>query len=119
MFHYLLIATVRLTGGSHPGEGRVELYYNSTWGTVCDYQLDINEAHVVCRELGYSGASAVYDNAAFGHGTGPIWWLQNRCTGNENNLLSCSVKVGKGSSCTHEDDAGVVCQRKKILNSVF
>jgi hypothetical protein len=34
-------------------------------------------------------------------------------------LLSCSVKVGELSTCSHEDDAGVVCQRKKISNLMF
>ena len=51
---------VRLVGGRQPNEGRVEVCFNETWGTICDYiypwDWNISEADVVCQQLGYSGA---------------------------------------------------------------
>lgn len=43
---------VRLANGTVPASGRVEICYNSEWGTVCDDDWDVNEATVVCRQLG-------------------------------------------------------------------
>jgi len=45
--------TARLAGGLSPSEGRVEVFYNGNWGTVCDDGFNDAAARVVCYSLGF------------------------------------------------------------------
>ena len=100
---------VRLVGGATDNEGRVEVYHNGAWGTVCDDSWDINDAAVVCRQLGYSRATSARENAAFGQGSGPIHYDDVACTGTETRLANCSHPGIGIENCGHNEDAGVVC----------
>ena len=83
---------VRLAGGSLPGTGRVEILYGGVWGTVCSNSWDISDAHVVCRQLGYVGATMTTSSAAYGEGEGVIWMDDVSCIGNETrSVMLCNV----------------------------
>lgn len=50
---------IRLVDGPSNLEGRVEVCFGGTWGTVCDDFWGVQEADVVCRQLGFSGAGKI------------------------------------------------------------
>ncbi|XP_071500347.1 uncharacterized protein [Diadema antillarum] len=104
------VLPVRLVGGSCEREGRVEIRCDGQWGTVCDDCWDINNAHVVCRDLGYPSASAHYTGAHFGQGSGPIWLDDVICTGTETSLQQCRRPYWGCEGCSHGKDAGVRCE---------
>ena len=92
-------------------QGRVEVFYNSQWGTVCDDIWDNNDAAVVCRYLGFKGSATAFGNAHFGQaGAGAPFWLdQVNCAGNEASLFDCSHPGIGVDNCSHSEDAGVDC----------
>jgi len=104
--------TLRLVGGSSAAEGRVEVLYNGTWGTICDDLWDLNDAHVVCRQLGYERALEAVSNGIFGPGNNSalIWLDDATCYGSEATITQCiKSEFGGVHNCRHTEDAGVRC----------
>ena len=101
-------ANIRLAnGGAY--YGRVEVYYNGRWGTVCDDGWGIKDAHVVCRQLGFPSASAAPHSARYGQGSGTIWMDNVRCSGTEASLFDCTRNGWGKHNCGHGEDASVIC----------
>ena len=107
---YYITSLVRLANGG-ASYGRVEIYYSGAWGTVCDDLWDINNANVVCRELGFSRATSAPHGARYGGGTGNIWLDDVESSGGKVSLFNCAhAGWGPGDSgYGHHGNAGVVC----------
>ena len=104
--HFKSVVEVRLVNGFTQYEGRVEVYYNGEWGTVCNYGWSLNNAEVVCRQLGLTPAVGV---AFFGSGSGRIWLNFVDCDGTESNIGYCLHEGWGYNECEHKDDVGVRC----------
>ena len=92
----------------------MEVFYNGQWGTICDYHWDINDARVVCRQLGYPTTFRALPGNDVLDGTGQIWLDNVRCNGSEQNLISCSHDGWGNHNCRHYQDAGVECSSGNI-----
>ena len=119
--------------GSSESEGRVEICYNNTYGTVCDDSWDELDAQVVCRQLGFNFSGKTFMHACiaaswsllccadvavrrqsfFGAGSGPIFVDDVQCAGDEDLLRNCTADFVV-NDCDHTEDAGVVCGGEKV-----
>ncbi|CAH1247163.1 PRSS12 [Branchiostoma lanceolatum] len=101
---------LRLVNGTAPGEGRVEIYFNGEWGTICDDKWDDRDAQVVCSNLGYSGEAFAISFGYFGRGGGPVLMDEVECTGGERSVVQCFHSGWYVHDCSHAEDAGVLCE---------
>ena len=103
---------VRLVDGQVAYEGRVEVYYDHQWGTVCSDGWHYRDADVICKQLGHDRADRVHYRASqFGEGTGPIWLDEVYCPSSAESILECSHNGYGTHDCKHSEDVGVTCRR--------
>ncbi|NXG22924.1 MARCO protein, partial [Grallaria varia] len=95
---------IQLVGGSR--RGRVEIFHQGTWGTICDDGWTIRETGVVCRMLGFSRGVAFFSATG---GTGQIWLDDVSCSGSESSIVACTKRDWGVHNCNHNEDVGVEC----------
>ncbi|XP_028916880.1 T-cell differentiation antigen CD6 isoform X2 [Ornithorhynchus anatinus] len=100
-------SALRLADGGSRCEGRVELEEQGSWGTVCDDAWDLDDAGVVCGQLGCGWAIQALQGSHFPKGKGPIYLDEVNCSGTETSLGDCPAQ--KDHDCGHKEDAGVIC----------
>ncbi|XP_030047681.1 scavenger receptor cysteine-rich type 1 protein M130-like [Microcaecilia unicolor] len=103
------VSKVRLVNGSNHCTGRLEVYYEDSWGTVCDDDWDARDAAVVCKQLRCGPAMETTQKNPFGPGSGPVWLKRVLCGGWESHLSQCGSWVSPKFACTHMHDVAVTC----------
>uniref|UniRef100_A0A452I0Y1 SRCR domain-containing protein n=1 Tax=Gopherus agassizii TaxID=38772 RepID=A0A452I0Y1_9SAUR len=90
------VAQLRLVNSKSHCAGRIEVLHNQQWGTVCDDSWDLQDAGVVCRQLGCGTALSAPRGARFGQGSDHIWMDNMNCTGTEVALSDCRARIELG-----------------------
>ena len=114
----LKVLNLRLVGAPISNAGRVEVLYVGVWGTIRGGNWDINDAHVVCRQLGYPGAILFGSSKQFGIGNGPSWFENVRCLGNESSFEECSKDILGYPNGGYWSVATVLCESKPQLGEL-
>lgn len=103
-------SNVRLVGGATEYEGRLEVFYNGSWGTVCDDYSNDKLSAVVCQSLGLPwNTSETFCCAAYGQGSGPIWLDDIICEGSETAIEECKHSDWGSHNCGHDEDLSINC----------
>ncbi|XP_071959550.1 scavenger receptor cysteine-rich type 1 protein M130-like [Antedon mediterranea] len=101
---------IRLTGGPSDNEGRLEVYHNGEWGTVCDDSWNSPDAQVVCRELGFGPPeNYLLSDSYVGSEYQSIILDEVQCDGDEARLYMCTYNTIRSHDCSHSEDVSLAC----------
>uniref|UniRef100_A0A8C1YLN4 Si:ch211-161n3.4 n=1 Tax=Cyprinus carpio TaxID=7962 RepID=A0A8C1YLN4_CYPCA len=106
----------RLVNGPHLCSGRLEIFHNQTWMSVCDAVFDQQDAEVVCRELDCGAPVQVLEAAAFDKGDTQMWTQEIQCRGNESQISFCSISSQKHTCIS--DNIFLICSGKVLILNV-
>ena len=104
---------MKLVNGVVANTGLLLVYYQGSWGTVCDDLWDVINADVVCKQMGYPGAALdrlKESQLSSDYGSYPILLDGVNCTGRETNLSGCQFNEPMDHDCKHEEDVYLLCQ---------
>ncbi|XP_023196995.1 scavenger receptor cysteine-rich type 1 protein M130-like [Xiphophorus maculatus] len=105
------INSVRLVNGTSLCSGRLEVktsQSNQIWSTVCEADIDQQDAEVVCRELG-CGSPSVLQGALYGEVEAPTWAAEFQCGGTESSLLDCRRSGPVRNTCSPSKAVRLTC----------
>ncbi|XP_072263297.1 scavenger receptor cysteine-rich domain-containing group B protein-like [Pyxicephalus adspersus] len=104
-----ILSEVRLAGGRGPCQGRVEVNYKQTWGSLSDEHWNRHAADVICRQLKCGPSVEALKGDAFGPST-EHFLEKVDCSGDEDDVSQCLL--GKWTLRDNErsqHSAGVTC----------
>ncbi|CRG95592.1 LCCL domain-containing protein, putative [Plasmodium gallinaceum] len=104
---------------SNNGVGRLQIYYNGTFGSVCSEGWAKESEKIVCQELGYTGLKGsgfshhlcanISGENLCGHDTEKINAVNIKCKGNEKYLKNCPHETHEDIYCSHDEDIVIGC----------
>ena len=100
---------VRLVGAA-ANEGRVEIFHDRQWGTVCDDEFGPGDGNVVCQQLGYTQLQHYSEGSMATMGAGTIWLDNVNCTPSHVRLRDCASRGWGVTDCDHTEDVTVICE---------
>uniref|UniRef100_A0A8C5RA65 SRCR domain-containing protein n=1 Tax=Leptobrachium leishanense TaxID=445787 RepID=A0A8C5RA65_9ANUR len=106
---------LRLAGGTHACEGRLEIYYNGTWGSVCENRLDSDSVSVICNQLGCGRNGKVMGRFAYGRGIEPYWLDGIECRKSAQSLWQCPSYSWSQKSCMYTEIAQIKCKSNVFI----
>lgn len=86
--------------------------YANTWRPICSSDFSLSDAHVVCQQLGFAGASSITTRTAFGSPSVTSGLKNLKCSGYESSIFDCPGATPYNDVSCFSSYAGVYCSSK-------
>lgn len=100
---------LRLVNGNDCA-GRVEVFYNGTWGSICSNRMSQLTAVTMCKQLGCGDGGGIAMDFKYGRGSGPTWLDHIECTEQHSSLWQCQSDPWHPRSCDNRaEETHITC----------
>lgn len=102
--------SLNLIDGSNQCDGRLEVEHSGQRGLVCSDHWGMQEASVICRQLGCSHARSTFQYVLRPEEMTAPWLYGAKCSGEEATLWECSLGAwGPLSDCKCQCVVSILC----------
>ena len=125
--HTITYGTIRLSGNGETNVessgGRLEIFLEGQWGTVCAATFGSREADIACQQLGYYRALWYNHSSAVSVKKEEVYAMSIvlmgvNCTTEDDRIGYCSrYPLPEGTTCTHNDDIILACTNDSIVTT--
>ena len=106
------------TSGKRTSEGKVKVFENGKWSTICAKDWTKDDADVTCKDLGFS-SGAIENLTTDVTGNETTVSKAYRCTGEEEYLIKCNRSRKIKSTCAGNEVASVRCKAEGNLFNIY
>ncbi|XP_075594370.1 scavenger receptor cysteine-rich type 1 protein M130-like [Balearica regulorum gibbericeps] len=94
--------------------GRLQVFYNGTWGSVCSNSMTPRTVSLACKELGCGDAKSLEPYPASGRLTGPAWLDRVECGERNSSFWQCPSAPWDPQSCDDlRDETHLTCNGRQ------
>ncbi|XP_050799257.1 scavenger receptor cysteine-rich type 1 protein M130-like isoform X6 [Gopherus flavomarginatus] len=90
--------------------GRLEVFYNGTWGSVCSNGMSGVTPAIVCKQLNCGDGGQIARDFEYGAGSGPMWLDHVACSEQHSSLWQCPSEPWDPTSCDNRaEETHIFC----------
>ncbi|KAF1456578.1 Antigen WC1.1, partial [Spheniscus mendiculus] len=90
--------------------GRLQVFYNGTWGSVCSNSMTLKTVSLACKELGCGDRGILETRLPYGRVSGPAWLDRVECGERNSSFWQCPSAPWDPQSCDDlRDEAHITC----------
>ncbi|XP_018427288.1 PREDICTED: deleted in malignant brain tumors 1 protein-like [Nanorana parkeri] len=102
---------LRLVGGARECQGRLEVFYNGSWGSVCSNLMSSHAVSVICQQLNCGTSGQLENPFTYGSGGAPYWLDLIDCRSRDGSLGECPSAPWGENECGAGEVAQITCEK--------